>query len=289
MSLIFDAVRTGELDTALARAESNVRDNPSCPLARAVLADVLMIRGEFERAETHLGAVLRFDPSQEREVGSLLQLLRAECDRQQVFTEGRSPEFLLPPTESMKLRLGALAYLRTGDTDRAHALLREAAEIEPEHALIANGGAPAAFVDWDSRFGATLEGLSAAGKYYWIPFSAILSIEFAPVRTLRDLAWRSAVVTLGDAARPPAADAGPGNNVAFLFVPTRYPGSESSADGLLRAGGATEWSEPIPGVGIGVGQRVYLHGDATLAAVSLTHLAVASRDGMTNGHPGASS
>ena len=79
------------------------------------------------------------------------------------------------------------------------------------------------------------------------------------------------------------------NNVAFLFVPTRYPGSESSTDGLLRAGGATEWSEPIPGVGIGVGQRVYLHGDATLAAVTLTHVAVASRDGVANGHPGVSS
>jgi len=277
MNPVFEAVRTGELDKSLALAEGGVRDNPSCPLARTVLADVLMIRGEFERAETHLGAVLSFDPSQEREVGSLLQMLRAECDRQQVFAEGRSPEFLLPPTESMKLRLGALAHLRAGDAGRAHEMLLGAAEIEPGYVALADGGAAALFADWDSRFGATLEGLSASGKYYWIPLSAVLSIEFAPVRTLRDLAWRSAVVTLGDAARPPAADAGPGSNVAFLFVPTRYPGSESSTDGLIRAGGATEWSEPVSGVGIGIGQRVYLHGDAAIAAVSLSRLAAALR------------
>lgn len=279
MNPIFEAVRSGDLDRALALSEGGVRDQPSCPLARAVLADVLMIRGEFERAETHLGAVLRFDPSQEREVASLLQMLRAECDRQQVFAEGRSPEFLLPPTESMKLRLGALAHLRSGDPGRAHAMLLEASRIEPEHAAILGGGGPQPFADWDSRFGATLEGLSATGKYYWIPLSAILSIEFAPVRTLRDLAWRSAVVTLGDAARPASGEAAPNNNVAFLFVPTRYPGSESSSDGLIRAGCATEWSEPIDGVGLGVGQRVYLHGDATIAAVALSHLAVAGGTG----------
>jgi type VI secretion system protein ImpE len=274
----FGAVQAGDLDKALALAEGGVRDNPSCPLARAVLADVLLIRGEFERAETHLGAVLRFDPSQEREVGSLLQMLRAECDRQQVFAEGRSPEFLIPPTESMKLRLGALAHLRAGDAARAHEMLRGASEIETGYMAIADGGAAAPFADWDSRFGTTLEGLSASGKYYWIPLSAVLSIEFGRVRTLRDLAWRSAVVTLGDAARPPSADAGTSGNVAFLFMPTRYPGSESSVDGLLRAGCATEWSEPVPGVGIGVGQRVYLHGDAAIAAVSLSAVALAGGD-----------
>lgn len=288
MNPVFEAVRGGELDKALALAESSVRENPSCPLARGVLADVLMIRGEFERAETHLGAVLRFDPSQQREVESLLQMLRAECDRQQVFTEGRTPEFIVPPTESMKLRLGALANLRAGDAAAAYAMLGDAMRAEHEYVAMANAAEPAPFVDWDARFGATLEALSATGKYYWIPLSGILSIEFAPVRTLRDLAWRSAVVTLGDAARAPAepaaASAVPGvgaaANVAFVFVPTRYPGSESSKDGLLRAGCATEWSEPAPDVGIGVGQRVYLHGDATIAAVSLSNLAVASAGGL---------
>jgi type VI secretion system protein ImpE len=286
MNPVFDAVRSGELDKALALSENGVRENPSCPLARGLLADILMIRGDFERAETHLGAVLRFDPSQQREIDSLMQLLRAECDRQQVFAEGRTPEFLTPPTESMKLRLGALANIRSGDAATAHGMLAEAQRIEPEYVAIANAGEPAPFLDWDARFGATLEALSATGKYYWIPLSSVLSIEFAPVRTLRDLAWRSAVVTLGDSARPPVADAGASANVAFVFLPTRYPGSETSTDGAVRAGGATEWTEPAPGVGIGVGQRVYLHGESPLAAVSLSHVAVASGDGVASGGAG---
>lgn len=278
MNPIFEAVRAGELDKALALSESNVRENPSCPLARSLLADVLMFRGEFERAETHLAAVLRFDPTQEREVESLLQMLRAECDRQQVFAEGRTPEFLVPPSESMKLRLGALANLRSGHAAEAHAMLAEALRLEPAYVALANGGPePAPFCDWDARFGTTIEALSATGKYYWIPLSAILSIEFAPVRTLRDLAWRSAVVTLGDAARAPGGGGARTDNVAFVFIPTRYPGSEVASDGALRAGCATEWTEPAPDVGIGVGQRVFLFGETPVAAVSLAH--VASADG----------
>jgi type VI secretion system protein ImpE len=283
MNPVFGAVRAGELDKALALSENGVRDNPTCPLARSVLADVLMIRGDFERAETHLGAVLRFDPSQQREVDSLLQMLRAECDRQQVFAEGRTPEFLTPPTESMKVRLGALANMRAGAAAAAHAMLADAQSLDPEYVATANGGEPSAFLDWDARFGATIEALSATGKYYWIPLTSILSIEFAPIRTLRDLAWRSAVITLGDSARAPSADAGANANVAFVFIPTRYPGSEGSGDGAIRTGGATEWTEPLPGVGIGIGQRVYLHGDSTLSAVSLSHVAVASRHGDGDG------
>lgn len=282
MNPVFEAVRSGELDRALAMAESAVRDKPSCALTRSLLADVLMIRGELERAEAHLTAVLRFDPGQEREVQSTIQLLRAESDRQQVFEEGRSPGFVVPPTESMKLRLGSMAHRRAGDAGRADELLLAAAEAEPEYrATVDSGisigvgthaGPPAAMplVDWDSRFGAMLEGHSASGKYYWIPFSSIVAIEFAPVRTLRDLAWRSAVVTLGEAAA--GHDEGIGGTTAFLFVPTRYPGSERHGDGLIRAGIATEWSEPAPGVGIGVGQRTFLHGDDSIAAVNIVHV-----------------
>ena len=282
MKPVSDALRAGELDRAMALAESAVRDAPTSPSARSVLAEVLMIRGEFERAETHLTALARFDPTQEREVQSCLQLLRAESDRQQVFSAGRAPEFLVPPTESMRLRLGALAHLRAGEPARAAEMLLRAGECEPPFHAVAittpSEPEPSAsaevFTDWDSRFGSTIEGLTATGKYYWIPLSAVASIEFSPVSTLRDLAWRSAIVTFGGGAK----EAGPLENVAFLFIPTRYPGSESAADGLLRAGLATEWTDLGEGLGIGIGQRTFLYGEREIAAVSIAALHSAAAD-----------
>lgn len=288
MNPVFEAVRSGDLDRALERAEAAVRESPSCPLQRSVLADVLLIRGELERAETHLAATLRFDPGRQREIDSTLQLLRAESDRQQVFREGRSPDFLVPPDEAMRLRLGAIAHARVGEPDEAARLLAEAAEREPVYLAAVGEGEPAPFQDWDSRFGATIEGLTTTGRCYWIPLSIVRSIEFAPVGTLRDLAYRSAVVTLGDSQSVDLAATGNdgstrtggggglGPNVVFVFMPTRYPGSETSADGTLRAGVATEWTEPRPGVGLGVGQRTFLCGDETHAAVTLVSVRAAS-------------
>lgn len=273
MKAVSDAVRAGDLDRAMSLAENVVRDAPSSAGPRAVLADVLALRGDLERAETHLSALLRFDPSQVREVQTAIQLLRAESDRQQVFSEGRTPEFLFPPTEPMRLRLGALAHLREGDVQRGGELLQAAADCESEWAATTvadsdaadarSGAAP--FADWDSRFGAVLEGLSATGKYYWIPFCSVASIEFSPLGSFRDLVWRSAVVTFG-AGGP---QVGPVENVALLFVPTRYPGSERAEDGLVRAGMATEWTEPRPGVGIGMGQRTFVCGERAMAAASI--------------------
>jgi type VI secretion system protein ImpE len=40
------------------------------------------------------------------------------------------------------------------------------------------------------------------------------------------------------------------------LVPTRYPGSESSEDMLIRMGRRTEWLEPEAGVYLGMGQRM---------------------------------
>jgi type VI secretion system protein ImpE len=292
MTSVNDAVRAGDLERALGLAESAVRDSPSAAPARMVLADILMLRGDLERAETHLSAALRFDPSLDREIQSCLQLLRAESDRQQVFDAGRTPEFLVPPTEGMRLRLGAIAHLRAGDRAAASELFLRAAECEPEllAAVVSKGGdqqangAPAAFADWDSRFGSVLEGLTATGKYYWIPLSAVASIELSPIQSLRDLGWRSAVLTFTGGS--PSVE--PVGNVAFLFIPTRYPGSERSGDGMLRAGVATEWDEPTPGVGLGLGQRVFLHGERSLAAVHLTSIRLGNAESDPDGAPSLS-
>jgi len=270
MHPVFQSVRSGDLDKALALSEAAVRESPSCPQTREMLADVLMVRGEYERAETHLNAVLRFDPSRQREVDSLLQLLRAECDRQQVFHDGRSPQFLVPPDEPTRMRLGALAHHRAGNASECNRMLAEAAALDPVRLASIDGAPEAALLDWDSRFGANIEALTATGRYYWIPLALVQSIEFAPVRSLRDLAWRSAVVMLGAPAGPAAE-----SNAIFIFMPTRYPGSESSTDGLLRAGCATEWTEPCDGVGIGLGQRMFVCGESTHSAVSVGHVRLA--------------
>jgi type VI secretion system protein ImpE len=40
------------------------------------------------------------------------------------------------------------------------------------------------------------------------------------------------------------------------LIPTRYPGSEASSDSAIRLARKTEWSEPIEGTMLGLGQRL---------------------------------
>jgi type VI secretion system protein ImpE len=44
---------------------------------------------------------------------------------------------------------------------------------------------------------------------------------------------------------------------AVGVIPTRYPGSEGSADSQIRLGRKTEWTEEAPGTFSGLGQRVF--------------------------------
>jgi type VI secretion system protein ImpE len=82
------------------------------------------------------------------------------------------------------------------------------------------------------------------GKYYWVPFSNLSSIQIEKPTDLRDLVWISATLSLVNG----------GETVALL--PVRYPGSETSTDSGIRMARKTEWAGPDPDSLLGVGQRM---------------------------------
>ena len=98
--------------------------------------------------------------------------------------------------------------------------------------------------DADGRLGPMLEAM-LDGKYYWIPFSRISRINLPAPTELRDLIWAPAHFTWANGG----ASAG--------FIPTRYPGTETAADGPLRLGRTTSWAEPAPDLQVGLGQRIW--------------------------------
>jgi type VI secretion system protein ImpE len=97
--------------------------------------------------------------------------------------------------------------------------------------------------DADSRLGPVLEAI-VNGKYYWIPFTRISIIRITPPEDLRDLVWTPAHFTWNNG----------GETVGF--IPTRYSGSESSADSSIRLARKTEWTEIGESTFIGLGQRL---------------------------------
>jgi type VI secretion system protein ImpE len=133
-------------------------------------------------------------------------------------------------------------------------------EHEPNAELAV--GAPFAWIaDADSRLGPVLEAM-VNGRYYWIPFQRLARIAFEPPTDLRDGVWLPAQLAFAN-----------GGEVVAM-VPTRYPGSEASADGAILMGRRTEWRDAGGERFTGLGQRVLVtdQGEHGLLDVRLVEL-----------------
>jgi type VI secretion system protein ImpE len=253
--------QSGDLSGALGMATDAVRSKPTDVRARSVLCELLCYSGELERAEKQLDAVLQSDPQTMNGVSLLKHLIRSELSRREVYRQGRVPDFVAMPTEPQKKRLEAVLCLRTGHTEDARRLCDEATELDPELSGQLNDQPFVGIRDLDDLLGPTLEVFTATGKYYWIGFEQITSLEFNPVEHLTDMLWRSATIeTVGDVS-------------GRIHVPALYEGSETSGDQRIRIGRATEWLQSTSTAPVrGIGQREFLVGEDVVSIMEIRRL-----------------
>ena len=243
-----DAFHDGRLADALAEAKNEVRQHPTDLGPRMFLAELLAFAGELEQADKHLAAIMQIK-SDAAAVQQMRQLLRAELSRQEVFEQGRVPEFASAPPEYVQLHLKAIARLRDDDPEAAAMCLAEAEMLQPELAGRCDGEEFTELRDLDDVTSPVLEVLTATGKYYWVPLETVRRVEFRPPESPRDLLWRSATME---------AEPGPAGEV---FIPTIYAGSCRADRDALKLGRETTWQgeegQPIRGLG----QRMLLVDD----------------------------
>ncbi len=246
----------GKLTEAIATAQAAVRKAPTDLNARILLAELLVMSGNLERADVLLDAASTIDPSATMVVAEFRQLIRADTARRQLFRDGRVPEFLADPTETQRFQLAALVAMREGNIAEA-ARQAEAAEASRPHvAGFHNDVAFDDFRDIDDLLAGTVEVLTSTGKYFWIPVERIVSAEFhAPKRT-RDLIWRRVSMTVSE---------GPEGDV---YLPVIYSGADEMTD-LQRLGRETDWQQAEGGPVRGIGQRVFLVGEEDVAIMEL--------------------
>ena len=264
-----DLFQAGKLVEAIASATDAVRSKPTDVRARSLLCELLCFAGEFERADKQLDAALQTDPQTMTGVSLLKHLIRSELSRKEVFHQGRVPAFLAMPTEAQKLRLEALVCLRAEQFEDAGRLISEASELDTNVSGQVNGTSFSEFRDMDDILGQTLEVYTATGKYYWIGFEQIVSLEFTPVEHLSDMLWRAAAIeTVGEVS-------------GRVHIPALYEGSASSADQRIRIGRATEWNQVnAAGPVLGAGQREFLmNEDDVVSIMEITRLSFQTADG----------
>lgn len=237
------SLREGNLEDALAQLQQQVRADPSNAKHRVFLFQLLCVLGQWERALTQLNVAGDLDAGTLAMVQTYRETLRCEVLRAQVFEGRRSPLFLGEPEPWMALLLQALGLSAEGRHGQAEELRARAFDEAPAAQGVLDGEPFSWIADADTRLGPVLEAI-VGGNYYWVPFQRIREIKLDPPEDLRDLVWT------------PAQFVWTNGGTAVGFIPTRYPGSEGSADGSLRLARQTVWEEPSPGFFVGLGQRL---------------------------------
>jgi len=254
-----ELLQRGDLTAAIEAATQDVKAKPGDLPARIFLFELLATAGEFERAQKHLDVVADKSTDMTQGAGSYRAVLAAEVARARLFAraEGAPQRMTFAPLDPEPM-LGALHKIRAGAAAEAATMLAQAADTRAPRPGAVDGKR---FDDWrdaDDLLAPVLE-VIGNGLYGWIPFVQIARLTFEPPKYLRDLLWRPATVTLT------------GGESSALFVPVRYPLSETAPDDALRLGRSTEWRE-TDGVVTGVGQRTFLAGEDACAILEASEV-----------------
>ncbi len=237
--------KSGQLAEAVDSQLSFVKKNPSDSHARFFLAELASFQGDWDRVDRQLDAIA----SQDNKVAMLpllfRQLVRAEVLREQVFFEGRAPELVVSLAQDCQLQLEACTALRLGQYADCRQILERADQERPLVHGTCDGKSFETLLDADDRLRGIAEVLTASGKYFWVPWNSIQSLEFSKPERPMDLIWRKAAISVKD---------GPEGEV---YIPTRYPQPTGWTD-EQRLGRTTTWVEHANGIVTGIGQRTLL-------------------------------
>jgi type VI secretion system protein ImpE len=217
--------RAGKLKEAIQALTGEVRQDPQDARRRTFLFELLCFAGEWERAEKQLDVLAQ--GGQNAELGALLyrSALRAEGQRRKFIQDkaylgGAAPAAGQPPA--------------TGDAKPAAGSF--------------NGKPFQDIADADPRIGRRLE-VFLAGRYLWVPFEHIVSIQMQPPKRLRDLLWAPAIITNGPNFQ--------GRDLGEVLVPVLAPFTATHEDDMVRLGRASAWKE-VDGAEIPFGQKLLL-------------------------------
>ena len=237
------SLKDGDIQSAMAQLQEQVRSNPAKAELRVFLFQLLSVQGQWGRALTQLDVAGDLDAATLAMVQTYREALRCEALRAEVFAGVRSPVIFGDPEEWMALCIQALALGAKGNIKEAADLRNQAFESAPLTFGTIGEETFAWIADADSRIGPFIEAI-VNGSYYWIPWQHVGRITMDEPEDLRDMVWTAAQFTWANGGQ------------AVGLIPTRYPGSELSEDGKIKLARKTEWLDQGSDQFFGLGQRV---------------------------------
>jgi type VI secretion system protein ImpE len=255
------AFRAGDLAGALRVLQTDVRSRPQDAKLRIFLAQLLMVLGQWERAQNQLSVAAELDVEAMPMAHAYRTAIQCEQLRAAVFAGERSPLVFGEPEPWIALLVQALSVgLHTPAA--AFELRAQAFEQAPASSGSANGTAFEWIADADSRLGPVLEVL-LNGAYYWVPFHRIARVAIEAPADIRDLVWLPAQFIWSNGGE------------AMGLIPARYPGVGADTEPALLLGRRTDWNALGADQYAGAGQKVLATDEADFGVQDLREVIVA--------------
>ena len=253
MDSIKQYLSDGQLQQAIEKTQQDLRESPGASDLRACLVELLCMAGQLERADEVLTTLAKHNPDWIPGSANLRQLLRAQQARLALRKGQLADDVIATPGPALEALLAVNLHLANGQSEEAKAA-SEALEANRESCVFQVGDGVGEIRDCDDSLNGYIEGLGTDGRYYLWQWSEIESLQLHAPTSPVELIWRRAVIDMSDGRQGEA------------FLPLTYAGSVTDAQKLGRE---TDWTEQVPGVVTGLGQKLFLVGDIALTLEGL--------------------
>lgn len=255
-------IQSGQVDEAWQALAASIREEPGRTDLRIFAFQVLVVKGEWQRAAKQLDVLSGGDAKLDLFAKVHRTLLACEALRREVFAGRRTPLVFGEPEAWVGHLVQAQAHLGRGEVAAAAELRGQALEDAPALAGTIDGTPFAWLADADSRFGPVFE-VIIDGKYYWVPQARVQTLASEAPTDLRDLVWHPVTLTLTTGA------------TVGGVIPSRYPGSEAGDD-AARLARTTTWADLGHETWVGSGQRLLTTDSAEYPLLQVREIAFAA-------------
>jgi type VI secretion system protein ImpE len=238
----------GQLDSAISAAAEQVKNNPNDEHVRTLFVELLCVKGEFERADSQLHALMTLKPDLALNLAVWRQLIHAAQKRLDVYQLKAKPDMIDEPTKAIKRALDMLLALQEKDADKISSLLKETEINKDDNKFLVNGDDAKNIRDLDDVTANFLEVLGTNGKYFWVDFSQVVEVELSKPTRILELLWRKATIVLTNGTE------------GEVYLPAIYPKTDDDSAAL---GKKTEWHNEFS-LYQGIGLKTWLFGDLDL-------------------------
>lgn len=252
-------LKAGDPDAALQALQDKVRADPSNARLRIFLFQLLCVLGDWKRAITQLKLAAEMDEAATMMAKTYREAIICEVYREKVFAGEKEPLIFGEPEEWLALLIEAQKLLASGKPAEAAELRNRAFDAAPTASGEINGQRFEWIADADMRLGPVLE-VIVNGRYFWLPFTQISSLEIEAPSDLRDAVWTAGTLTLVN-----------GGEVVAL-IPTRYAGTVPDGDAAARLARSTSWADAGADTFTGTGQRVLTTDQEDVALMDVRNL-----------------